>query len=181
MTCNATFTPTPISVVYLQPDKQVTTTASLLLLAACSFLQLTCSPQFYSSVVCLMCRSVSIFRIERKLSSFIILHLPLSGFLPDFTSLFNVIPCLFLFYVRLIDFLLPSSYLSMFLFLALEPVIQAYSDHARSSGHMVLLYQSVVETFMYSTCRLQIEIWDMGRIPICICHWHCNGLEWWWF
>ncbi len=49
------------------------------------------------SAVCLMCRSVSIFRIERKLSSFIVLHLPLSGFLQDFTHLFNIISCLYLF------------------------------------------------------------------------------------
>lgn len=74
-----------------------TTTASLSLMPACSFLQMTCSPQICSSAVCLMCRSVSIFRIERKLSSSIILHLILSGFLPDFTHLFSFIPCLSVF------------------------------------------------------------------------------------
>ncbi len=150
MNHNATFTPMHISVVYLQPDKQITTTASLSLLPACSFLHLTCSPQ-----IC--CRQCSVLDVQvsidfqdwektqqlyRSPSSPLLLPSRLHTSLQHY-------PLFIPFYVWLIDLLLPSSYLWVFLFLALEPVIHAYSDRSRLWGYIVFNHRSVVETFMY--------------------------------
>lgn len=84
------------------------------------------------------------------------------------TSL-QLYPLFICFHVRLIDFFLPCSYLFVFLFLVLGPVIHAYCDDARSSGY-IFNYKYVAETFKHRcTCNLQIQICYSFIWCLCFC------------
>lgn len=108
------------------PTSGFTITASLSLMPACSFLQMTCSPQICSSAVCLMCRSVSIFGIERKLSSALSFSISFSLAFFQTSHIFSTLSLVHLFSCeayRFISALLLSICVSFFSVRACNPCI----------------------------------------------------------
>lgn len=143
-----------------------TTTASLSVMPACSFLQMTCSPQICSSALCLMCRSVSIFRIERKLSSSISSTISFSLAFFQTSHISSALSLVYLFSCeayRFLSALLLSICVSFFSDRACNPCILWWYQVIFNSKY-------VVETFKHRcTCNLQIQICYSFIWCFCFC------------